>query len=80
MSRSQSDTQEIVFNLTVIFEPNGQSVIILTTEFMEGYQDLAFDTVSSLVLVDGDPHGDGYVTPIVCKHYNEQTGFWFYLS
>ena len=33
-----------------------------------------------MVLVDGDRHGDGYVTPIVCKHYNEQTGFWFYLS
>ena len=33
-----------------------------------------------MVLVDRDRHSDGYVTPIVCKHYNEQTGFWFFLS
>ena len=38
------------------------------------------DIEMMMVLVDGDRHGDGYVTPIVCKHYNEQTGFWFYLS
>ena len=33
-------------------------------------------TVCLMVLVDGNHHRDGYVTPIVCKHYNEQTGFW----
>ena len=28
-----------------------------------------------MVFVDGDCHGDGYVTPTVCLYYNEQTGF-----